>query len=195
VIRINLLPVREIEAKVGRKQEALVGATAIALVLVVAFGFHAWQLRKLSRQEAELTEVQQELAKFSNEAKEVVELQRKIAELREKNKIIDDLNRKRTGPVQVMESLSGATPARLWLTEFKETGGSVTIIGLAIDNLTIAEFLKTLNRMPNFHAVELVETIQSEQESSALKKFTIKSHVSYHEIAPAAAGASPSNNP
>jgi type IV pilus assembly protein PilN len=184
MIRINLLPVREIEAKVGQKQELLAAGVCLALILIAVFGVYGYQARQISQLEAEFTQLQTELAQLNKQAKEIAELQKKVAELREKNKIIADLEKKRTGPVQVMESLSGATPARLWLTQFKETGGNVIINGLATDNLTIAEFLKTLTRMPHFNGVELVETVQNEQDSAALKKFTIKSTVTYQ--APAA---------
>lgn len=188
MIRVNLLPVREIEAKVGRKQEALGGSVCLVLILLIAGAVYAYQARQISNLEAELAELQQEITKLNSEVRQVGELQKGVGELKEKNKIIEDLNNKRTGPVQVMESLAGATPARLWLTEFKETGGTVTINGFATDNQTIADFLKTLARIPNFKNVELLESMQTDQDSPAVKKFIIKSNVSYQTPAPSAAG-------
>ncbi|MGH7845060.1 MAG: PilN domain-containing protein [Candidatus Binatia bacterium] len=187
MIRINLLPVREIKAKVGRKQEALGGSVCLGLALLIAVAVYAYQARQISNLEVELAELQQEMTQLNAKVREVGELQKRVAELKEKNEIIETLNNKRTGPVQVMESLSGATPARLWLTEFKETGGTVTINGFATDNQTIADFLKTLAGMPNFKNVELLESMQTE-DSAAVKKFIIKSNVSYQVPAPAAAG-------
>jgi type IV pilus assembly protein PilN len=184
VIRINLLPVREIEAKVGRKQEALVAGVCVAVVLLIAGIVYAYQARQLSKLESELAELQRQIVQLNAKVRDVGEMQKQIVELKEKNKVISDLNTKRSGPVQVMESLSGAAPLRLWLTEFKETGGSVTLNGFATDNQTIADFLNTLARIPNFRNVELVESMQSDPDSSALKKFIIKSNVSYQ--APAA---------
>lgn len=188
MIRINLLPVREIEAKVGRKQQALVGGACLALVLVIAAAVYAYQARQLSNLEGELAELQQQITQLNAKVREVGEMQKRVVELKEKNKIITDLNKRRTGPVQVMESLSGATPPRLWLTEFKETGGNVTLNGFAADNQTIADFLKTLARMPNFKNVELAESTQSDQDSAPLKKFIIKSNVNYQAPAPSATG-------
>lgn len=188
MIRINLLPVREIEAKVGRRQEALVGGACLGVLLLIAAAVYAYQTRQLSNLEGELAELQQQITQLNARVREVGDMQRRVVELKEKNKIIADLNTKRTGPVQVMESLSGATPSRLWLTEFKETGGNVTVNGFAADNQTIADFLKTLARIPNFKNVELVESMQSDQDSAPLKKFIIKSNVNYQ--APSAAGKS-----
>jgi type IV pilus assembly protein PilN len=188
VIRINLLPVREIEAKVGRKQEALGGSICLGLILLIAGGVYAYQARQISNLEAELAELQQQITQLNAKVREVGQLQKGVAELKEKNKIIESLNNKRSGPVQMMERLSGATPARLWLTEFKETGGTVTINGFATDNQTIADFLKALATIPNFKNVELLESMQTDQDSPAVKKFIIKSNVSYQTRAPATAG-------
>jgi type IV pilus assembly protein PilN len=179
VIRINLLPVREIEARAGRKYEALVGGICVGLAFTAAAGIYGYQAWQLSRLEADLAELQNEVQRLSPAVKEVAELQKSVSALKEKNKVIDDLNQKRTGPVKIMEDLSDATPARLWLTEFKEMGGSVTINGFATDNQTVADFLKTLGRMPRFTNVELLETIQNDQEGAALKKFVIKANVNY----------------
>ncbi len=196
MIRINLLPVREIEAKVGRKQEALVGGACLGLVFIAAAGVYGYQAWQLSRLEAESADLQNEVQRLSPVVKEVAELQNSVSALKEKNKVIDDLNKKRTGPVKIMEDLSDATPARLWLTEFKEMGGTVTIDGFATDNQTIADFLKTLSRMPHFSNVELLETIQNDQDGTSLKKFSIKANVHYQvSMNPVATPTESSANP
>lgn len=179
MIRINLLPVREIEARAGRKYEALVGGVCLGLAFIAAAGVYGYQTWQLSSLEADLTELQNDVQRLSPAVKEVAELQKSVSALKEKNKVIGDLNKRRTGPVKIMEDLSAATPARLWLTEFKETGGNVTINGFATDNQTVADFLKTLSGMPRFANVELLETIQSDQDGTSLKKFGIKANVNY----------------
>jgi len=117
-------------------------------------------------------------------AKEVTDLQKKAGDLRQKVKIIEDLRKKKIGPVRVMESLSGSTPPRLWLTEFKETGGNLSMNGIAVDNQTVADFLKALSSSEYFKNVELVETSQSEQDKLLLKKFSVRSRLVYQPSAP-----------
>jgi type IV pilus assembly protein PilN len=67
----------------------------------------------------------------------------------------------------------------LWLTEFKENGGSLTVTGMAVDNQTIADFLKALQSSQYFKDVDLVETVQSQQDKQALKKFAVRSRLLY----------------
>jgi type IV pilus assembly protein PilN len=180
MIRVNLLPVREIKAEVGRRRDLLIAGISLGLTILLAVGLYQYQSYRKSGLEKELAELRKEIQVLNVKAKNVADLQIKIKEFKSKNKVIEDLNKKKTGPVRVMESLSAATPPALWLTEFKETGGSLSISGMAIDNQTVADFLTALSTYGYFDNVELVETTQvDQQDGRQLKKFAIRSSVSY----------------
>jgi type IV pilus assembly protein PilN len=179
MIRINLLPVKELKAEVVRRRELMIGGVSLALTGVLILGVYAYQWRQASSVEKELDELRNELQVLNIKAKDVAELQRKIKEFEGKNKVIDDINKKKSGPVRVMESLAVATPSALWLTEFKEIGGNLTITGVAVDNQTIAEFLKALATHAYFNNTELVETTQNQQAGLPPRRFLIKSRLTY----------------
>ena len=179
MIRINLLPVKELKAEVVRRRELMIGGVSLALTSVLILGVYAYQCHQASVFEKELDELRKELQVLNVKAKDVSELQRKIKEFEGKNKVIDDINKKKSGPVRVMESLALATPSALWLTEFKETGGNLTITGVAVDNQTIAEFLKALASHAYFSNTELVETTQNQQAGMPPRRFLIKSRLTY----------------
>lgn len=194
MIRINLLPVRQIRAEFGRRQQLAIACIAIGITAVLAVGVHLWQWKRLSNLESERDELQKEIVSLNAKVKKVGDERKQISDLRAKKKVIDELTTKKSGPVRVMESLSTATPARLWLSEFRETGGSLAMTGMAVDNQTIAEFLKALAASGYFKDVELVETTQAEQDGVSLKKFSIKSSLVYQLPASPAvekAGAAP----
>ena len=147
MIRINLLPVKELEAESVRRRELTIGGAVLGLALLVMGGIYFLQWREHSRLENELADLRNEIQALNVKVKEVGELQNKIKDLRGKNKIFEDLSKKRVGPVRVLESLSVATPTSLWLTELRENGGNVVINGLAMDNQTIAEFMRALGKL------------------------------------------------
>jgi len=186
MIRINLLSAREIKAEIGRRQDLTIAALALGvtlgLILIVLF----YQLYRTTALGRELSSTRQEIAAMEAEAREVTELQKKVGDLKQKVKVIEDLRKKKVGPVRVMESLSGATPPRLWLTEFKENAGNLSMNGIAVDNQTVADFLKALSGSEYFKNVELVETSQTEQDKLLLKKFSVRSRLVYQT-----AGAEP----
>ena len=178
MIHINLLPVRELVAGVRRRRELTVGAIVVGVAALILAGLFSYQVYALTTLNKELTTLRTDIQVLNVKVKEVGELQTRIKEFNSKHKVIADLNRKKSGPVGVMESLSVATPSRLWLTEFKEIGGKLTISGFAADNQTVADFLKSLTTTVYFRDVELVETTQG-QEAGAFKKFTIRTAVYY----------------
>lgn len=194
MIRINLLPVRAIEAEVGRRQELLVSGLCLGFVTVLILGAYGFQYYRVSKLNRESEALKKEVGALDVQAKGVAELEKKIGDLKGKLKVIDDLNQKKVGPVRVLESLSSATPARLWITEFKESGGKVSLSGIAIDNQTIADFLKGLSKLTYFTDVDLVETTQIVQDGVPVKKFAVRSTLVY-QAAPSSssgkAGATP----
>ncbi|MFQ5904673.1 MAG: PilN domain-containing protein [Candidatus Binatia bacterium] len=179
MIRVNLLPIREITEKFGRRQEIIIAGLSLVLTIVLIIGVYLFQSTRLSSLEKDLADLRKEVAALNAQVKGMGGIEKKISDLKSKLKVIGDLNKKKTGPVRVMESLSSATPSRLWLTQFKETGGSLSLNGLAIDNQTIADFLEALSNSVYFKNVDLVETTQSKQGQVPLKKFSIRSKLLY----------------
>jgi type IV pilus assembly protein PilN len=179
MIRVNLLPVKELMAAVRRRRELTLGAIILGSATLILLGLFLKQAYDLSALNNELTNLRNDIQALNTKVKQVGDLQNKIKDLNAKHKVIADLNRKKSGPVGVMESLSAATPARLWLTEFREIGGKVTVTGFAADNQTVADFLKGLAATVYFRDVELVETTQGAQEASPYKRFSIRATVLY----------------
>ena len=179
MIRINLLPVKELKAEVGRRREVMIATVSLVVTVAAILGLYLYQLNRASTLEKELAELRSELQVFNRKVKEVALIQSKIKENQSKLQVLESINKKKAGPTGVMESLSAATPGSLWLTEFRETGGNVTITGVAVDNQTIAEFLKTLGSYAFFKETELVEITQSEQAGMPPRRFAIKSKLVY----------------
>lgn len=189
MIRINLLPVKQLQAEVTRRREIIVGSVVLGCALLLLLGAHLYQSYQLTQRENELASLRTELKALNAKVKEVADLQVKIKDLRGKQKIIEDLNHKKSGPVLVMASLSQATPGSLWLTELREGGGSVTMNGLAADHETLANFIRSLAISKHFTDVELIETTQGAGPTSALKRFAIKAQMVYRPQAPQPADA------
>jgi type IV pilus assembly protein PilN len=187
MIRINLLPTKEAQRALGRRQQMSVALLSITVALLVMVIPYAFQGRKLARLDREIEQLRTEIVKFNEQAREVRDLEKKRAELQAKLKVIDDLKQKRVGPVRTLEDLSGATPEKLWLVDFNDVNGVATITGMALDNQTIATFMRHLQASKYFYDVDLVETAQSEPPrgpqpagpTMIFKKFIVKAHLDY----------------
>jgi type IV pilus assembly protein PilN len=179
MIRINLLSTREIQAEVGRRQDIVVAVLALGTALVCCVAVFGYQIFRSAMLERESTALRAEINSMEAQTKEVSETQAINTALKQKIAVLEDLDKKKTGPVHAMETLSGAAPERLWVTEFKENSGNLAMNGMAVDNQTVADFLKALAASDYYKDVELVETTQAQQDKLALKKFSLKSRLLY----------------
>ena len=179
MIRLNLLPVRELNAESDRRRDLLVTGVSLATTTLILMGIYLYQSAQLSNLANELPAIRKEVEVLNGKVKELGNLEAKIKELKSKHKVIEDLRGQKTGPTLIMDSLASAIPSSLWLVELKQTGGSLIINGLAMDNQSVAEFIRSLSRSGHFKDVELVETTQADPKTGPYKKFSIQSAISY----------------
>lgn len=180
MIRLNLLPVRELYAETSRRRELMVTGISLAVTTIILLGAYVYQWMRLSNLSNELPTVRKEVEVLNSKIKQLGDLEAKIKELRSKHKVIEDLRAQKIGPALVMDSLAAAIPSSLWLIEIKQTGAGLVINGLATDNQSVAEFIRSLSRSGHFKDVDLVETTQADEKTGPLKKFSIQSGISYH---------------
>jgi len=186
MIRLNLLPLKETERALGRRQRLsliALGATVAVLFMVVPFII---QGRRLAALDAQIDELNREIQQFNAQVKEVHDLDKLKKEVEAKLRVIQDLNSKRRGPSRVLDDLSSATPDNLWLIDFNEAAGQATVIGMALDNETIARFMRQLQDSPYFFGVDLVETSRTNPQPAtageapvSFTRFIIKSGIDY----------------
>ncbi len=179
MIRINLLPVREVEREAGRRQETRLVYLSMVLVLVVLGGIEAATRMRLAPLKREYAKLQSDIVALDKKSAELTKLEGERKDLEEKLKTIATLEAKKVGPVNVLADLSDSAPEQVWLLEFKESGGLATISGLGLDDQTIANFMRNLDTSPYFDSVDLVETAQSELEGVQLKRFVVNARLSY----------------
>lgn len=194
MIRLNLLPVRELHAETSRRRELIVAGISLTVTTLVLLGLYVYQSVQLSNLSNELPTVRREVEVLNSKIKELGILEAKIKELRSKHKVIEDLRSQKIGPAIVMDSLAAAIPSSLWLIEIKQSGAGLVINGLATDNQSVAEFIRSLSRSGHFKDVELVETTQADEKTGPFKKFSIQSGISYHSPRTAVGASSPNHS-
>lgn len=187
MIRINLLPIKDAQRAIGRRQQMSVALLSVSVALLVMVIPYVLQGRRSAQLDWEIAQLTAEIERYNAQTREVHDLEKKRTELHAKLKVIDDLKQKRVGPVRMLEDLSTATPQKLWLVSFGETNGQATITGMALDNQTIAAFMRALQSSSYFYDVDLVETSQSEpvrgvmgsETGVVFKKFIVKAQLDY----------------
>jgi type IV pilus assembly protein PilN len=186
MIRINLLPIKETERALGRRQQMSLVALGLVTTLLIMLIPYLIQGRRISTLDGRVETLTKEIQAMNLQVREVRDIDRLKKEVQTKLQIIEDLNRKRVGPSRVLDDLSLASPENLWLIDFNEVGSAATFTGLALDNETIAKFMRQLQASPYFFSVDLVETSQQQpadpSKAAAAPQFTrfiVKATIDY----------------
>jgi type IV pilus assembly protein PilN len=189
MIRINLIPPEEVERSADQRQQAAIGALVVGCAVLVVVAVHGWQQIALMTATRTQSRLEREIAELRGPYEAVVQMEKQKKELQEKLAVIANLEAKKVGPVRMLTDLSTATPDKLWLTEFVETGGAARLSGLGVDEQTVADFLRRLAASPYFVSVDLEETSQVETGGVKHKRFVIRANINYAAGPPPAAPA------
>jgi type IV pilus assembly protein PilN len=173
MVKINLLPIRsELRKKALIEHIALLGLCVTLIIILSVFVQTSINNKKEMLQQ-EMTDTKLEIVRLTAQAGEIEKFKQQKKELEKKLDIIKELNAKKTGPVSILDQLSLMIPEKAWITSLNNSGNSITLDGVAIDNPTIAAFMKSLQASPYFQGVELVLT----QKEATNTKFTIKCQI------------------
>jgi type IV pilus assembly protein PilN len=177
LIRINLLPSEEIEARgVG---DLIVGGLVIFALIVSILALHLYQAKSLRDVNKETLRVENRIRELEEVKKKVEAFKAKNAELERRIKLIELLEQNRAAQLYVMESLARAIPQRAWINKFTETGNKAKMEGIAWNEFTVSDFMKSLKSSNYFNDVELVSIQKKAMQNLPLRSFVIESLLNF----------------
>lgn len=178
MIKINLLGQESVKDNSAALQISTAVGT-LAIVLIASMLLLRSINNKIESTKQLVQQKELELSSLKKVTEEVRELEKKKAELKDKLLVIASLKSRKIGPVRVLDDLNLAMPEKSWLTEIKEVNGNLNIQGLALDNQTVATFMKGLEGSEYFSNIELSETRQAEWQKVVMKRFTLTARLKY----------------
>lgn len=173
MIRINLLSDREVIRKETTRQQVSIFILTICLILVILGGIQIHQYRQKKDLEERILYVQEELKELQKKVGEVEKYKEAKKELETKLQIIERLEKGKMMVVQLLDGIGETIPEKMWLQDLGLKGGKLSMEGYAVDNETIAAFMKKLERTKSFQTVELVLTEKKEVEGVGMKHFSL----------------------
>jgi type IV pilus assembly protein PilN len=157
MIRINLLPHRELARAARRRQfNILLGIAAAAGVVIVVLG-HIWIAAQQSDQEERNAFLTQEIAKLDIQIGEIKKIREHIQALLERKQVVEVLQSNRTEVVHLFDQMIRLLPDGLYLNSIKQTGDVVTISGYTQSSARVSTLMRSLNDSPWFESATLIE--------------------------------------
>ena len=158
MIRINLLPHRELKRQARRRLFAVLCVVSAAIGALIVGAGGVFINGEIDSQKSSNNYIKKENDKLDAEIKEIAKLRDEIEGLKARQKAVEDLQGDRNLPVHVLDELVKNTPEGIYLRSLKQTGGRVTLNGLAANNAKVADYVRNLgNNSPWLANPELVE--------------------------------------
>jgi type IV pilus assembly protein PilN len=175
--RINLLPWREQERKVRRREfgVALGGAAFAAAIFVVcgALLYNSW----IDSQNAKNNLLKKEIVKLDAAIADIQDLETRKQRLVARMEIIEKLQRKRPEIVHLFDELVKTVPEGIYLTQIKETGKKLEMKGVAQSSTRVSTFMRNIDSSSWMDNPQLQVVETSKDSSTGGSSFTLTSDV------------------
>lgn len=157
MIRINLLPHRELARAARRRQfNILLGMAVAAGVVVVLLG-HSFIAASQSTQDARNAFLDQEIAKLDTQIGEIKKIREQTQALLARKQVVETLQSNRTEVVHLFDQMIRLLPEGLYLKSFSQAGNVVTLSGYTQSSARVSTLMRNLESSPWFDSVSLVE--------------------------------------
>ncbi len=157
MIRINLLPHRELARAARRRQfNVLLGIAVTAGVITVVVG-HSLIAGRQSAQDARNAYLEQEIVKLDGQIGEIKKIREQTQALLERKQVVETLQSNRTEVVHLFDQMIRLLPDGLYLKSFKQAGDIITISGYTQSSARVSTLMRSLDDSPWFASANLVE--------------------------------------
>ena len=176
MIRINLLPFRAARKKENIRRQVSVFFLSVILMIIVASWFNWILSSKIETLDKRIKDTQAQVEKYNKINKEIAEIKTKLEILNKKIEVIRSLDLTRKAPVELLDDMSKlVVDKQMWLTQLEEKSNEVKIVGIALDNPTIAEYMSRIETSKKYVDVKLMAINQDTSvKGLELKRFEIR---------------------
>ena len=179
MVYINLLPIREIKKRTNAIQQLSLFAIGFACLLFAIGAFWFYQTNIITDLGNEITSLTQEKQRYTKILEQIAKLEKDKKLIESKIAVINQLQKTKALTVHVLDEIAKLTPSkRIWLTSLSQSGMSVSLSGMALDNQTIAKYMETLKSSNYINDVNLLNTTLKVYAGRNLKSFTLSCNLS-----------------
>jgi type IV pilus assembly protein PilN len=173
MIRINLLPHREIKRRERRQQFYLFSGLMIVLGLAVGLLVHTAMSGYIERQERKNDVFKVDIAKLDTEIAEIRRLREQIDALVARKQVIEALQGNRAETVHLLNELVKRMPEGVHLKSIRQSGPRVTLVGYAQSNSRVSHLMRSLDESPFLQQPGLIEVKAAKVNNRRVSEFTL----------------------
>ncbi|MDW7771263.1 MAG: PilN domain-containing protein [Desulfobulbaceae bacterium] len=174
MVYINLLPIKEIKQHAKAVQELTLFAVCLIFVLSALAVVGFYQASTAANLEKEIQALNAEKKRYEDILAQIKKLEQDKKLIENQIAVINRLKKTSALTVHILDEVANLTPTkRLWLSSLNQSGMSVSIAGMALDNQTIASYMETLKTSPYIADVNLISSSLQAYAGRNLKSFNL----------------------
>ncbi len=178
MIRINLLPHRQIKRAERQRQFGLMAVFAAVIAAAIVFLGWSYLSAKKQTQLDRNGRLEQGIAQLDKEISDIKELKDQINNVLERKQVVENLQTNRSQSVVVLDELSRQLPEGLFLKSIKQAGNVITMEGVADTNARVATLVRNLGVSNWLESPILIEikstTLNSIKQNHFIMQVNIK---------------------
>jgi type IV pilus assembly protein PilN len=174
MVRINLLPHRELKRK--RQRDAFFALAAINLLIgsAVVFAVYGVIGGRIEQQQGRNSYLEGEIAILDKQIEEIRKLREQTQAMLARKKVVETLQGNRSEAVHLLDQLVRQLPDGVYLKSVKQNGSTVNITGYAQSNARVSSLLRNLEASPWLEQPSLVEIkAASTAATTRLNEFSV----------------------
>jgi type IV pilus assembly protein PilN len=157
MIRVNLLPHRQIRREARQREFGLMALfSAIAAAVVIFLGY-TYITAKIDAQAERNARLDAAIVKLDKEIADIKDLKDQISTMLERKQVVENLQTNRSQAVVVLDELSRQLPEGMYLKSIKQQGNVISIEGVADTNARVATLVRNLSTSNWMESPSLVE--------------------------------------
>src|SRR3984893_12474137 len=176
--RINLLPWREQERKIRRREFGVAAGAAIFAAVIFVLGGKLLYSSWTDAQNEKNTLLKKEIVKLDAQIADIQDLENRRQRLLARMEIIEKLQRKRPEIVHLFDEIVKTVPEGVYLTSIKQNGNKLEIHGIAQSSTRVSTFMRNIDSsvwMDN-PVLQVVESANKDSSTGG-SNFTLTSDV------------------
>jgi type IV pilus assembly protein PilN len=173
MIRINLLPHRELRRKERRQGFLALAGAMLLLGAGIGLAVHLIISGYIDTQESRNNLFKTEIARLDKDIAEIKRLQEQIDALLARKKVIESLQSHRAETVHVFNELARLMPEGVVLKSVKQTGLKIELRGQAQSNARVSTLMRNLDGSPYLESPQLVEIKAGSADNRRVGEFIL----------------------
>jgi len=173
MIRINLLPHRELKRKARQQQIAVLAGMTFISGLVIVAAVHVAIAGQIEYQNGRNNYMQEQIVILDKQVEEIKKIKELTDALLARKRVVETLQNDRVEVVHLLDQLVRLLPDGVYLRSIKQTDHDINLAGYAQSSSRVSVLMRNLESSPWLEAPSLIEIKVATVNNARLNEFNL----------------------